>query len=120
MIRVIGRRLIIPRGDTGTFTVPVNSSMTNSDVAVFAILDPLTRKNVLELTGTLDDDKLTFTFTRANTIDIEPRKYLWDITIYHGPIYDEDNKLIDGAEINSYYSAYSLPICEIREVTQNV
>lgn len=120
MIRLIRRRLIIPRGDTGSFSIPVINSMEGGDIAVFSIFDPLTRTNVLELNGTLADDVLTFTFSRADTINIEPRKYLWDITVYTNPIYDEDNKLVGGAEINSYYAAYRLPVCEIREVTGNV
>jgi len=42
MIRLINRRLIIPRGDTGTFTVPLIASATAADVAVFTIFDCLT------------------------------------------------------------------------------
>jgi len=28
---------------------------------------------------------------------------------------NEDGKIISGESINSYYAAYSLPVCEIRE-----
>ena len=59
---------------------------------------------------------LTFTFKAADTINLEPKKYKWDISIYHDPIIDEDGELIGAAEIDSYYSAFKLPICEIREV----
>lgn len=120
MIRMIQRRLIIPRGDTGSFSIPLNVAMSNGDVAIFSILDPLTQKNVLELQGIVENDTITFTFSRENTVNLAPRRYLWDVTIYNGPEYDEDGKLIDGAEINSYYAAFKLPVCEIREVAQNV
>jgi len=43
MIRLIQRRLIIPRGDTGSFTIPALKSMQPEDVAVFSIYDPLTK-----------------------------------------------------------------------------
>lgn len=120
MIRLIQRRLIIPRGDTGSFSIPLQSSMSNNDIAIFSIYDPLIKKNILELNGSVEDDIITFTFTHELTANLEPKKYLWDVTIYNNPIYDEDNKLIGGEEVNSYYSAFKLPICEIREVTTSV
>ena len=94
MIRVIQRRLIIPRGDTGTFTLPL-------------------------LPGT----ELNIPFEHEDTLEIEPsNRYEWDVKIYKTPVYADgadtsDPKTIptNGASIDSYYSAFSLPICEIRE-----
>ena len=34
MIRLIQRRLIIPRGDTGSFTIPTQGTVGNNDIAV--------------------------------------------------------------------------------------
>ena len=48
MIRLIQRRLIIPQGDTGTFTIPTQGSVSQGDQAVFAIYDNLTHTTVLE------------------------------------------------------------------------
>jgi hypothetical protein len=48
MIRLIQRRLIIPRGDTGSFTIPTLGDVSNGDVAVFSIYDALTHKTVFE------------------------------------------------------------------------
>jgi len=42
MIRLVQRRLIIPRGDTGIFTIPVLANSNGVGVAVFSIIDPLT------------------------------------------------------------------------------
>jgi hypothetical protein len=40
MIRMIARRLIIPRGDTGQLTVPLLASdSTAPQIAIFSILD---------------------------------------------------------------------------------
>ena len=41
MIRLIRRRLIIPRGDTGSFAISTPGDTENSDKAVFCILDPI-------------------------------------------------------------------------------
>ena len=120
MIRLIQRRLIIPRGDTGSLTVPMLCEVDDGDVAVFSIFDPLTRTTVLEKIIPATNDTLTIEFSHSDTVDLAPKKYLWDIKIYKSPIYETDDndesRLVGGAEINSYYAAFSLPICEIREV----
>ncbi len=124
MIRLIQRRLIIPRGDTGSFTIPLQGTVEGNDTAVFYIYDPMTKKSVHAIKGTIDDDIITINFTREDTADLEPKKYLWDIVLYKNPQYEEGDeeqiRPIDGDEINSYYAAFSLPICDIREVTQDV
>ena len=48
MIRLIQRRLIIPRGDTGSFTIPTRGTVEEGDVAVFSLYDALTHKTVFE------------------------------------------------------------------------
>ena len=120
MIRLIRRRLIIPRGDTGIFTIPTQGTVEEGDIAIFSLYDPLTRTTVLEKKIDATNETLSFGFTYNDTVNLTPKKYLWDIKIYKHPEYDEENKLIGGEEVNSYYAAFSLPVCEIREVTQNV
>ena len=48
MIRIIGRRLIIPKGDTGFFSLPNCSLYQKGDVAVFSVRDKLTKKTIIE------------------------------------------------------------------------
>lgn len=143
MIRLIRRRLIIPRGDTGTFTIPVQGTTKDGDIAVFSLYDPLTRKVVLELTDILEDSakEINITFSRDNTVNLIPKKYFWDIKMYYEPtqyktkegeiidkedivdmedIQDKEYIPVNAATIDSYYAAFSLPVCEIREVTQDV
>ena len=48
MIRIIGRRLIIPKGDTGFFSLPNYALCQEGDVAVFSVKDKLTRKTIIE------------------------------------------------------------------------
>lgn len=125
MIRVIQRHLIIPRGDTGKFTLPLLPGAQQGDVAVFSIYDPLTQKIVLQrkiLVG--EEDELSFNFTRDWTINIEPSdRYVWDVRIYHEAVYSPESDIqddavipIDGSSIDSYYAAFGLPVCEIKTV----
>ncbi len=125
MIRMVQRRLIIPRGDTGSFSIPLLAAVAANDVAVFSIYDPLTRKTIFEkqikFTDNLgQEDELTIQFDHEDTVNLKAGRYYWDIKLYFSPIYDEDNILVDGAEINSYYAAFSLPICDIKEVAEDV
>ena len=124
MIRLIQRRLIIPRGDTGTFSVPLMPGAANTSTAVLFIYDPIFKKTMQAIQGVITDDTITFTFTREHTINLETKKYLWDIILYTNPQYDEKDEEhiqpINGDYIDSYYAAFSLPVCEIKEAAQNV
>ena len=123
MIRLIQRRLIIPRGDTGTFSIPTQGTVEEGDVAVFSIYDPLQQKTVCEKIIEATEETLTFVFAHADTANIEPSdRYQWDIRLYRSPEYDEENNLIGGASIDSYYAAFGkeMPKCVIKQVAQNV
>lgn len=123
MIRLIQRNLIIPRGDTGSFTIPTQGPVEEGDIAILSIFDPLTQTTVCEKIIDATNDTLEFHFTHADTVNIEPSdRYQWDIKIYREPVYDESNKLIDAAYIDSYYAAFSksMPKCVIRQVAQHV
>ena len=121
MIRLIQRRLIIPRGDTGSFTIPIQGTVEEGDIAVFSIYDQMTHTTVLEKElAFTEEEVLTISFQHNDTVNIAPKKYVWDVKIYKNPQRDEEGLLIGGDEINSYYAAFSLPICEIKEVAQNV
>lgn len=122
MIRLIQRRLIIPQGDTGSLTIPIQGTMENTDIAILAIYDPLTQTCLKNIKGIVNDNILTFNFSRTDTLNIEPSKrYLWDVIIYRNASYDEDTlKITEAESVDSYYSAFRLPICEIRTVASDV
>lgn len=122
MIRLIQRRLIIPQGDTGNFTIPMQGSMGQNDIAILSIYDPLTKTTILNREGVTGDNAITFSFIASDTINIEPSKrYLWDIKIYRGALYDSAAQKITSADsVDSYYAAFKLPTCEIRTVTSDV
>lgn len=121
MIRLVQRRLIIPRGDTGSFSIPTIAAASSADVAIFTIFDCLTRSIAFQKTLTLEggEEYLQFNFTHTDTVNLKPGDYFWDIKFYKNPVYLED-QLIDGEEVDSYYAGYKLPECEIRETGDNL
>ena len=118
MIRLIQRRLIIPRGDTGSFSIPVLSKGGTNNIAVFTIFDETTRTKMFQKIISGEGDVLTIAFTHSDTVNLKPGKYVWDIKYYKNPEYIDD-ELVNGEEINSYYAGFSLPVCEIRETADN-
>ena len=115
MIRLIQRKLIIPRGDTGYFTIPVIATASHVDVAVFTIFDCLTRTKICEdKIAAPSNNSFTFVFSHNDTVNLKPGKYFWDVKFYKNPVY-ANGKLVNGEEIDSYYAGYALPECEIRE-----
>ncbi len=124
MIRLVQRRLIIPRGDTGSFTIPTLGTAGSGDKAVLSIYDPLTHETKLTKSVDADGETLEFEFIREDTINIEPsERYEWDIIIYRAPVVENQEGIpINGSSIDSYYAAFgkSMPKCVIKQVAQNV
>jgi len=77
-------------------------------------MDARTNTNVLQKECTYEDGNLTIEFIHNDTVNTTPGKYYWDIKIYKDAEFLE-GKLVNGTEIDSYYAAYRLPICEIRQ-----
>lgn len=117
MIRMIGRRLIIPRGDTGSFSLPALNNVTGN-IAVFTIFDNLTRTKLFQKIVPSEGDTLSIAFSHNDTVNLKPGKYCWDIKYYTNPEFVED-ELVNGDEVDSYYAGFALPICEIRETADN-
>ena len=67
MIRLIQRRLIIPRGDTGSFHIPLLSGTNINDAAVFTIIDPLMRKKIFEKIIKIESDTLSIALSHNET-----------------------------------------------------
>lgn len=118
MIRMIQRRLIIPRGDTGSFSVPYLKTINTGDVAVFTIFDIKTNTKLFQKIIRAEGDNLTIAFSHGDTVNLKPGKYFWDIKYYTNPQIADDI-LVDGEEIDSYYAGFTLPECEIRETGDN-
>ena len=103
MIRLVGNRLIINKGDTGLFAIPNTVPGHTGALAVLVVYDSLYKTKVIEKCVDASGPVLHFAFTSQDTANLEPRKYYWDIIIYHQPILDEDGFPTDGMRIDSYY-----------------
>lgn len=119
MIRLIQRRLIVPRGDTGTFSIPVLAGKNTGDASVFTIFDPLTHRKICEKVMQLSDGVLSMQFTHGDTVNLPVGQYVWDIKFYSDPVI-ADGHIVGGEEVDSYYAAFTLPVCEIRETGDNL
>ena len=119
MIRLIQRRLIVPRGDTGTFSIPVLAGKDSGDTSVFTIFSPLTHRKIFEKVMENSDGVLKMDLTHGDTVNLPVGDYVWDIKFYTDPVFVNE-KLVSGTEVDSYYSAFQLPICEIRETGDNL
>ena len=82
MIRVIQRRLIIPRGDTGVFTIP---AMTQAEgaIGVFTIFDPITNTRIFQKQVEIEGENFNISFSHADTVNLQAGNYLWDIKFYN-------------------------------------
>ena len=114
MKRLIQRRLIIPRGDTGTFSVPVLSTLNTGDVAIFTIFDDMLKRKVFEKKIENINDTIDVRFEHEDTVNLPVGKFYWDIKFYKNPVFIDD-ELVDGEKVDSYYAAFTLPVCEIRQ-----
>lgn len=119
MIRMIGTRLLLPKGDTGFFMLPSKGLTSEGDVAVFSVKDPLTQTTVIEKIIDAYGSHLLIEIGNEDTQKLSAGKYYWDVKIYRRPKYDEDNLLIDALEIDSYYSAFEQPLLIIKEVAKH-
>jgi len=118
MIRLIQRHLIIPRGDTGSFTIPTLVSPDVNDIVVFSIFDPLTHRKIFQKRVTAIGQVITIVFAYNETTNLQPGKYVWDVKYYKNPTI-EDDEIVDADEVNSYYAGFTLPVCEIRETAED-
>lgn len=119
MMRLIGTRIVLPKGDTGFFSLPNKGFFSEGDVAVFSIKSFLTRETVVEKIIDASSAFLLIEIEKEDTINLEAGKYFWDVKIYRKPSYDEDDCLVDALEVDSYYSAFEQPLLIIKEVAKN-
>ena len=90
MIRLIQRRLIIPRGDTGSFSIPVLKQPNAGDIAVFTIFDCSTRTRMFQKQVAVEGDTISIAFTHTDTVNLKPGKYL--LIVSSDPVNDDTYK----------------------------
>ena len=81
MIRIIGTRLLVPKGDTGFFTLPTRGIPSKGDVAVFSVKDPLTRTTIIEKIIDASEYHLLIEFEHEDTMNLETNVYEYEVLI---------------------------------------
>ena len=81
MIRMVGTRIIIPKGDTGFFYLMNKGAHSENDVAVFSVKDPLTRKTVIEKIVDASECGITIEIENEDTRELPAGKYFWDLKL---------------------------------------
>jgi hypothetical protein len=92
----------------------------SGDTSVFTIFSPLTHRKISEKVMTPKDGILTMDLTHGDTVNLPVGEYVWDIKFYSDASISDDGRVISGTEVDSYYAAFTLPICEIRETGDNL
>lgn len=111
------RRLTIPRGDTGSFSVPVQIDSQKATLFRFSIFN--NGKVILSQDIAVENNNLIINFTHEDTKNLPLGHYYWDIKAYVNPVFNTENtKLVSVDEVHSYYAAYKLPECEITLATK--
>ena len=120
MIRLLNRKLIIPRGDTGTFSVPVlpNLELADQCSAFFTIFNPQTQQRLLQKQAEINGQLININISHNDTVSLKAGTYYWDIRFWKNPVVVDD-VIVDGTEVHSYYAAYALPQCEIRQTGED-
>ena len=99
MFKVDGTKITISRGDTGSIDFTATGyDFGENDRAVFSVKNghgQIVKQDIHELT----EGVFTATFFNADTKDLPAGNYTWDVRYVIDPQYDEDENIVDGAQV---------------------
>lgn len=101
MFDVEGNVISLSRGDTGAikFTAETEYAFAAEDRALFSIkngVGEVVKESVFEL----DENKaFVVTFFNADTDNLSPGQYSWDVRYIIHPYYDSSGKIVDGDQV---------------------
>lgn len=101
MFNVDGFTISLSRGDTGSikFTAQTTYTFAAEDRALFSIKNAV-GDIVKESVFALDENKsFVVTFFNADTDNLNPGGYSWDVRYIIHPYYDSTGKIIDGDQV---------------------
>lgn len=119
MIKINGTRITLPQGDTGLIAFTVSgATLGASDRCVFAVTDGET--DLVEKVITPVDNVAAVQFANADTENIAPGLYKWDLRVVIGAVIT-GGKVTGGTEVHSPFGfSMALPVFEIKEVAADV
>lgn len=101
MFNVDGFTISLSKGDTGAIKFKANTSYTFAaeDRALFSIKNAV-GEVVKQSAFELDNEKsFIVTFFNADTDNLNPGAYLWDVRYIINPYYDSQGRIIDGDQV---------------------
>ena len=100
MFNVDGFSIALSRGDTGAIKITARTTYTfaAADRALFSIKNALGNV-VKESAFALDNKAFIVTFFNADTDNLPPGVYSWDVRYIINPYYDSAGKIIDGDQV---------------------
>lgn len=121
MLRIYrGNHLALPRGDTALLRVQIaGAQLGDADRAVFAVYDRFEERELLRKTAAISGGAAAFALKNADTKDIAPGRYRYDVRVVRDPVY-EAGEIAGGREVHSLFAAGGLPAIDIEEVGAHV
>lgn len=104
MLTINGTTISIRRGDTGGFRVRTTGyDFGANDRALFTIKDS-NRKTIRRDVLTITNNSVTIEFAHSDTKSLKAGDYTWDVRFVVSPVFDENDDIIGGTEIDTPYT----------------
>ena len=116
------KSIIIPRGDTGVFTVSITGEIQPDAVPIFAVSNSFGHTYIAKQCD-ISDGVVTVALDNADTKNISGGEYNWDIRLVTRRNADNNDDIYasnDIVAIDSIFSANGLPKFIVTEVPVNV
>ena len=105
MFSVNGYNITLSRGDTGAMKVKATATLNGEpftfgadDRALFSIKNGQ-GEIVKEKIAELDNNEFTVYFLNADTDNLSPTTYFWDVRYIIHPYYDDNGRIVDGDQV---------------------
>ena len=105
MFSVEGYTIRLSRGDTGAMKIKATATLNGepftfgpNDRALFSIKNGQ-GEIVKEKVAALENNEFTVYFLNADTDNLSPTSYSWDVRYIINPYYDANGRIIDGDQV---------------------
>ena len=105
MFKVEGYTITLSRGDTGAMKIKATATLNGEpftfgadDRALFSIKNGQ-GEIVKEKVAAMENNEFTVYFLNADTDNLSPTTYSWDVRYIINPYYDANGRIIDGDQV---------------------
>ena len=105
MFNVEGYTIRLSRGDTGAMKIKATATLNGepftfgpNDRALFSIKNGQ-GEIVKEKVAAMENNEFTVYFLNADTDNLSPTNYSWDVRYIINPYYDANGRIIDGDQV---------------------